>query len=70
MYPYGVNEKVETCEDDKKVKRFKSDDGIVEKLFPSLARLFQRGKTRQNNRRKGIFTLNYELLIIKLGRVA
>ena len=69
MYPYGVNEKAETCEDDKKVKRFKSDDGIVEKLFPSLARLFQRGKTRQNNR-KGISTLNYELLIIKLGRVA
>ena len=26
-YPYGLNEKVDICEDDKNVKSFKSDDG-------------------------------------------
>ena len=40
VYPYGLNEKVDICEDDKNVKRLKSDDGIVGKLFPSLPRLF------------------------------
>ena len=42
VYPYGLNKKVDICEDDKNVKRFKSDDDILEKLFPSLPRLFQR----------------------------
>ena len=36
MYPYGLNEKVDICEDDKSVKRFKSDDGVMGKLFASL----------------------------------
>ena len=34
--------KVGICEDDNNVKRFKSDNGIVKKLFVSLRRLFQR----------------------------
>ena len=42
VYPYGVNEKVDICDNDKNVKRFKSDNGIVGKLFPKLSRLFQR----------------------------
>ena len=45
LYSYGLNEKVDVCEDDKNVKRFKRDYGIVGKLFPSLPRLFQREKT-------------------------
>ena len=45
VYPYGLNEKVDTCEDDRNVKRFKSDDGIVGKLLPNLPRLFQRDQT-------------------------
>ena len=36
VYPYGLNEKVDICEDDKNVKRFRSVDDIVGKLFPSL----------------------------------
>ena len=39
-YPYGLNEKVDICEDDKNMKRFKSDNGIVGKLLPSLPKLF------------------------------
>ena len=35
---------VDTCEDDKNVKRFKSRDSIAGKLFPSLLRLFERDK--------------------------
>ena len=41
LYPYGLNEKMDICEDGKNVKRFKSDDGIV-MMDPSLPRLFQR----------------------------
>ena len=39
VYPYGLKEKVDICENYKNLKRFKSDDGIVGKLFPSLPRL-------------------------------
>ena len=35
VYPYGLNEKADVCEDDKNMKRFQSDDGIIGKLFPS-----------------------------------
>ena len=41
LYPYGLNEKMDICEDGKNVKRFKSDDGIV-MMDPSIPRLFQR----------------------------
>ena len=42
MYPIGLNEKVDISEDDENMSKFKSDDGIVGKLFPVLSRLFQR----------------------------
>ena len=58
VYPYGLNEKVDICEDDKNVKRFKSDDGIVGKLFPSLPRLFQRDQICRHDNRKGTSILN------------
>ena len=64
VYPCGLNEKVDICEDDKNVKRFKSYDGIVGKLFPSLPRLFQRDQTCRHGNRKGIFILNYKQFII------
>ena len=48
------------CEDDKNVKRFKRDYGIVGKLFPSLPRLFQRDQTCRRDNKKGI-----SMLIIK-----
>ena len=51
-YPYGLNEKVDICEDDKNLKRLKSDDCIVGKLFPSLPRLFQRDQTCRHDNRK------------------
>ena len=44
VYPYGLNEKVDICEDDKIVKRFKSDDGIVGSYFLGHRRYFQRTK--------------------------
>ena len=52
LYPYGLNEKVDVCEDDKNVNRFKRDDGIVSKLFPTLPRLFQREQTRRHANNK------------------
>ena len=58
VYPYELNEKVGVCEDDKNEKRFKSDDGMVGKLFPSLPRLFQRDQAWRHVNRKGISTLN------------
>ena len=54
VYPYVLNKTLDICEDDKNVKRFKSDDGIVGKLFPSLPRLFQRDQTWIHVNRKGI----------------
>ena len=67
VYPYGLNEKVDICEDDKNVKRFKSDDGIVGKLFPSLPRLFQRDQTWRHVNRKGTSIINYKQFIINLN---
>ena len=36
------------------MKGFKSDNDIVEKLFPSLPRLFQRNQTCKRDNRQGI----------------
>ena len=54
VYPYGLKEKVDICEDNKNMKRFKSDYGIVGTLFTSLPRLFQRDQTRRHANRKRI----------------
>ena len=59
--------KVDICEDDKNVKRFKSDYGIVGKLFPSLPTLFQRDQACRHDNRKGISILNYKQCIINLN---
>ena len=67
VYPYGLHEKVDICEDDKSVKRFKSDDGIVGRLFSSLSTIFQRDQKCRHNNRKGISILNYEQFIIDLN---
>ena len=64
VYPYGPNEKVNICEDDKNVKRFKSDADIVGKLFPSLPRLFQRDQTWRHVNTKGTSIINYKQFII------
>ena len=66
VYPYGLNEKVNICEDDKKVKRFKSYGSVVGKLFLSLPRLFQRDQTCRHDSRKGICILNPKQLILYL----
>ena len=65
--PYGLNEKLDVCEDHKNVKRFKSDGGIVGKLFPSLPTLFQREQTWRHVNRKGTSTVNYKQFIINLN---
>ena len=49
------------------MKRFKSDDGIVGKLFPSLPRLFQQDQTWRHVNRKGISILDYKQFIINLN---
>ena len=67
VYPYVLNEKVDICEDDKNVKRLKSDDGIVGKLFPGLPRLLQRDQTCRHDNRKGISILNHKEFIINLN---
>ena len=67
VYPNGLNEKVDICEDDKNVKRFKSDDGIVGKLFPSLPRLFQRDQTCRHVNMKGTNILDYKQFITNLN---
>ena len=67
VYRNGLNEKVDICEDDKNVKRFKSDDVIVGKLFASLPRLFQRDQTCRDVNRKGINILNYKQFITNLN---
>ena len=54
VYPYGLKEKVDICEDNKNMKRFKSDYGIVETLFTSLPKLFQRDQTWRHANRKRI----------------
>ena len=66
VYPYGLDEKVDTCEDDKNMKRFKIDDGIVRKLFSDLPRLFQSDQTCRHVNRKGINILNYKQFITNL----
>ena len=50
VYPYGVNEKVDICKNDKNVK-----ESFVGKFFPSLPRLFQRNQIFSHDNRKGIF---------------
>ena len=67
VYPYGLNEKVNICEDDEKVKRFKSYGGIVGKLFLSLPRLFPRDQTCRHDSRKGISILNFKQLTLCLN---
>ena len=67
VYPYGLNKKVDICEDDKNVKRFKSDDGIVGKLFPSLHRLFERDQIYRHVNRKEINILDYKQFITNLN---
>ena len=53
MYPYGLNEKVDTFEDGlRKVKRLKSDNGIVGKLLPSPTRLLKDQIFRHGNRKR------------------
>ena len=67
VYPYGLNEKVDIYDDDNNVKKFKSDDGIAGKLFPSLPRLFQMDQTCRNLNRKGINILNYKQFITSIN---
>ena len=67
VYPYGLNKKVDICDDDKNVKRFKSDGGIVGKLFPSLRRLFERDQICRHVNGKGINILNYKQFITNLN---
>ena len=66
-YPYGLNENVDIGEEDKTVKWFKIDDGIVQKLFPSLPRLFPRHQKRRHVNRKGINISNYKQFITNLN---
>ena len=60
MYLYSLNETLDIYEDDQNVKRFKSDDGIIGKLFLSLPRLrlFQRDQTCRHDNMKGISISN------------
>ena len=50
-----------------KMERFKSDDGIVGKLFPSPPRLFQRSQTCKHVNRNGINILNNKHFITNLN---
>ena len=67
MYLYRLNRKLDVYEDDKNVKRFKSDDIIVGELFPSLPRLFQRDKACRHDSWQGMSILNYKQFIINLN---
>ena len=67
VYPCVLNEKVDICENDKSVKRFRSDEGIVRKLFPSLPRLFQRDQTCRHANRKERNFVNYKQFITNLN---
>ena len=49
------------------MKSFKSDDGIVRKLFSSLPRLFQRDQTYRHDNSKGISILSYKQFILNLN---
>ena len=49
------------------MKSFKSDDGIVRKLFSSLLRLFQRDQTYRHDNSKGISILSYKQFILNLN---
>ena len=64
VYRFGRNEKVGICEDDKNVKRFKSDDGVGGKLFPSLPRLFQTDQPCRHVNRKGTSILIHKQFVI------
>ena len=67
LCPYGLNEKVDICEDNKNVKRFQSDDGMVGRFFPRLPRLFQRYRIYRHVNRKEINILNYKEFITNLN---
>ena len=58
---------MDICEVIKNVKKFEGDEGIVGKLFPTLPRLFQRGKTCRHVSSKGLNILNYKQLITNLN---
>ena len=49
------------------MERFKSDDGIVGKLFPSPSRLFKRDQTSRHVNRKGMYIVNYKQFITNLN---
>ena len=66
VYPYGQNKKLDICEDDKDLKRIKSDNSAVWKLFPCLPRLFQRDQICIHSNTKGISILNHKQFIINL----
>ena len=40
MYSQGLNEMVDICEDNKNGWRFKCNDGMVQKIFLGLPKLF------------------------------
>lgn len=40
MYSHGLNEMVDICEDNKNGWRFKCNDGMVQKIFLGLPKLF------------------------------
>ena len=58
---------MDICEDDKNMKRFKNDDGIVGKSFPRLPRIIQRDQTYRHVNKKGINILDYKLFITNLN---
>ena len=63
LYPYGLNEKLDIYEDDKNLKRFKSNV-IVGKLFPSLPRLFQSNQACFCHTKVKPFTFTYSAFLL------
>ena len=64
MNLYCLNQKVDICEDDKNVDRFKSDDGIVGMLFTSLPRLLKRSKHVDMSAGKWfLFSINKQFVV-------
>lgn len=61
---FCINESVGICGDYKNAKRFKSDDDIIGKLFPSLPKLFQQDQTCRRGSMKGLPFLNYKQIKI------